>query len=686
LGSLVAGGSRLDRGRLMFVLKLLGGALLEDAVGVYAGPAVQRHRLALLAILAISRGRALPREKLMALLWPERDAQQARRLLNQSVYVLRRALGEEAILTVGDALRLQPHALRCDAVEFEEAINAGESEKAAGIYQGSFLDGFFLSHAPDFERWVEDEWRRLADLQAQALKELAVAAEERGALPAAVGWWKALVAHDPFNSTAVLHLVQALESAGDRAGALQQAAAHERLLREELAVGLPADLVAVVTRLQEAPASTATVQRPARPSIRPMSAAAAPMARAPSREAARADGRVTSSRLRRIPAFGALALLIVAGALVANRMGPRDLDPVVQDEAAKAHEPTSVDTGVLPPERRTTSIAAYELYRRASDPVLMRDDETARQALEYLRQAVALDPAYAAAWSGLARLTFRVNVTPLGQAIPEEEFRFALQAAHRAVELDDSLAEGHAFLGTLQMAAFDFTAAEASFARAITLEPARSVTRQWRMGLYLWTARPAEALVEAERAAAIDPLSPAGQAEVARALSANGRCREALARLERLEAVEPPLLRVPVIAAQCEAQLQAWESAIAALRHVPGGHEPLSEGMLGYLLARTARRDEALQVLDSLLVQHQQGLSGAFPIAVVHAGLGDFAEALTWLEQAIEDRSLLATIVHFTVLQPVVGLLDGDPRLERLPPAFHHLAALYGGQEWAQGY
>jgi DNA-binding SARP family transcriptional activator/Tfp pilus assembly protein PilF len=684
LDSLVAGGSRLDRGRLMFVLKLLGGALLEDAAGVYAGPAVQRHRLALLAILAISRGRALPREKLMALLWPERDAQQARRLLNQSVYVLRRALGEEAILTVSDALRLQPHALRCDAVEFEAAINAGEPEKAAGIYQGSFLDGFFLTHAPDFERWVEDERRRLADLQAQALKELAVAAEERGEVRVAVGWWKAQVTHDPLDSTAVLRLVQALEAAGDPSGALQQAAVHERMLREELAVGLPADLVAVVTRLREAPANTAAMQQPARPSIRPTTTA--PMARAPSREAARAGGPVPPSRLRRVSVFGAVALLIVAGALVANRMGPRDLNPVVQDEAGEANKIAPIDAAVLPPERRTTSIAAYELYRRASDPVVLRDDGTARQALEYLRQAVALDPAYAAAWAGLARLTVRVNVVPLGRAIPEEEFRFALQAAHRAVELDDSLAEGHAFLGALQAAGFDFAAAEASFARAIALEPARSITRQWRMGLYLWTARPAEALVEAERAAAIDPLSPAGQAEVARALSANGRCREALARLERLEAVEPPLLRVPMIAAQCKAQLQSWESAIAALRDVPGGHEPLSEGMLGYLLARTARRDEALQVLESLLVQHQQGLSGAFPLAVVHAGLGDFAEALTWLERAIEDRSLLATIVHFTVLQPVVGLLDGDPRLERLPPAFHHLAALYGGQEGTQGY
>jgi DNA-binding SARP family transcriptional activator len=666
----------------MFVLKLLGGALLEDAAGVYAGPAVQRHRIALLAILAISRGRALPREKLMALLWPERDAQHVRRLLNQAVYMLRRALGEDAILTVGDALRLPPDALRCDAVEFEDTINAGGPEKAAGIYQGSFLDGFFLPHAPDFERWVEKERRRLADLQAQALKELAVAAAERGELRAAVGWCKALVAHDPLDSTAVLRLVQALESAGERTGALQQAAAHERLLREELAVGLPADVVAMVARLREAPDSAAAVPQPARPSTRPTTTA--PMTRGPSHEAVRAGDPLTPSRLRRVPAFGALALLIVAGALVANRMGPRDLNPVVQDEAGAANKIAPIDAAVLRPEQRTTSVAAHELYARASDPAVLRDDEAARQALENLRQAVALDPAYAAAWAQLARLAVRVKQASPGSAMREEDFHFALQAAHRAVELDDSLAEGHAFLGLLQMAGFDFAAAEASFARAIALEPARSLTRQWRTALYLWTARPAEALVEAERAAAIDPLSASAQAEVARALSANGRCREALARLERLAEVEPPLLRVPMIAAQCKAQLQSWESAIAALRDAPGDRVPLRDGMLGYLLARAAQRDEALRVLESLLVQHQRGLSGAFPIAMVHAGLGDLAEALTWLERAIEDGSLRATVIHFTALQLVVGLLDGDPRLERLPPALHRLAALYSGQRAAR--
>jgi DNA-binding SARP family transcriptional activator len=132
----------------MFVLRLFGGGSLEAADEVRTGPAVQRHRIALLAVLAMHRSRAVPREKLNALLWPERGTEHVRRLLNQSVYVLRRVLGDGAILSVGDALRLQPNVVRCDVIEFEEAVAAGQLESAAEIYNGPFLDGFFLDGGP----------------------------------------------------------------------------------------------------------------------------------------------------------------------------------------------------------------------------------------------------------------------------------------------------------------------------------------------------------------------------------------------------------------------------------------------------------------------------------------------------------------------------------------------------------
>jgi len=109
----------------MLFLRLLGGLSLCGNGSTLTGPATQRHRLALLALLASSRSRPQSRDKLVAWLWPERDVEHARNLLNQGVHVLRRAIGEAGIISAQDELRLDPAAVACDVVAFEDAIAAG---------------------------------------------------------------------------------------------------------------------------------------------------------------------------------------------------------------------------------------------------------------------------------------------------------------------------------------------------------------------------------------------------------------------------------------------------------------------------------------------------------------------------------------------------------------------------------
>jgi DNA-binding SARP family transcriptional activator len=645
----------------VLILKLFGGASLESANGTgYSGPSLQRHRIALLAVLATHRPRAMPREKLMELLWPERDAAQARRLLNQSVYVLRRAFGEEAILTTVDALRLNPDVVRCDVVEFEECAAAGELARAVRLYAGPFLDGFFLDDAPDLERWVAEERSRLAGLQAKVLLGLAESSESRGDARVAADWLKALIAHDPSSSGAVLRLMRVLESSGDPAGALLQAAAHERLLQEELGVGLPQEITAIVERLHGSAASggppLASGGTARRAGIHVADAVAGNSQEEPSAHAPPAHLRPW-----KLVASGASAIL-VCGFLAWRLWGPGE-----SQVPAAADAWLGDDGQMLPPERRTSSIAAYELFVRASDPAALRDVTAAQQALEDFRQAVALDPGYAAAWLGLARMTMRVGAAQPGDIPAANALSASLAAVDRAVKLDDTIAEAYALRALLQLLEFDYPAAETSFARALALDPSLGVARQWRVGLFLWTARSAEALAEAERAAALDPVSPAAQAEVARALGANGRCREALARLERLEGVDPPLLRVPSISAECKGQMRMWQSAVADLRAAPGDRGPLDQALLGFLLAKAGDREEALGILNALDERRRIGSGGAFPVAVVHAGLGNRDEALTTLRQALDDRSLQATHHHFTALRPVLDALAADARLGQIP-------------------
>jgi DNA-binding SARP family transcriptional activator/TolB-like protein len=238
----------------MVTLQLLGGLTLEGPDGALTGPATQRKRLALLALLAVAPTQRLSREKLLAYLWPESAPGPARHQLSSALYEVRKAAGEQAILSAGEELRLNPAVIRTEVVDFESALEQGDHERAVALYRGPFLDGFFLSDAPEFERWVDGERERLAGCYARVLEALAEAAWDQGDFTGAAEWWKARAAHNLYDSRVALRLMQALESSGNRAGALQHAAVHEKLLREELGIELTPEVAALAERLRAGPA------------------------------------------------------------------------------------------------------------------------------------------------------------------------------------------------------------------------------------------------------------------------------------------------------------------------------------------------------------------------------------------------------------------------------------------------
>ncbi len=237
----------------MFSLHVLGGASIEGPDGPLAGRAAQRHRLALLALLAaIPRG-GLTRDKLIAYLWPERNTERARHALSDSVYRINKAIGQEAVVAVGDELRLDPERLPSDLAAFREAFDAEDWERAVDAYAGPFLDGFHLPRAPEFERWVDGERDRLARRYASALEALAEERAAAGDLTGAVAAWRRRAAHDRYDSRVSLRLMEALEAAGNRAGALQHARIHAQLLEEEFGTGPDPQVLALADRLRTAP-------------------------------------------------------------------------------------------------------------------------------------------------------------------------------------------------------------------------------------------------------------------------------------------------------------------------------------------------------------------------------------------------------------------------------------------------
>src|SRR5918995_2082075 len=109
----------------MFRLITFGGLLLQRDGTLHLGPAAQRRRLAILAVIAAARGRGVSRERLVSLLWPESSPEAGRHSLYQAIHAIRRALGSDEVLLGSIALQLNSNLITSDINEFELANEQG---------------------------------------------------------------------------------------------------------------------------------------------------------------------------------------------------------------------------------------------------------------------------------------------------------------------------------------------------------------------------------------------------------------------------------------------------------------------------------------------------------------------------------------------------------------------------------
>jgi TolB-like protein/DNA-binding SARP family transcriptional activator len=251
-------GERAVNSSPTFHLRLFGAPSIEregaDASRL-TGRVAQRHRVALLALVAMAPGRRLSRDKLITYLWPESDPERGRNLLKVSSYVVRTALGDGALVSEGDDLLLGADVVRVDAAEFEAALERANHAHAVALYRGPFLDGFFLSDAPEFEQWADGERACLAAGYAKALEALAEETEARRDFSTAAAHWRTRATLDPYDSRVALRLMRALEASGNRAGALQHASVHERVLQQEFGIAPAPAIAELAVRLRREPAA-----------------------------------------------------------------------------------------------------------------------------------------------------------------------------------------------------------------------------------------------------------------------------------------------------------------------------------------------------------------------------------------------------------------------------------------------
>lgn len=239
----------------MLELRVLGTLQLSASDGREVKALVhQAKRAALLAYLATAVPRGLHRrDKLLALFWPEFDEQRARAALSQAIYVLRAMLGEQAVIPRADgAVGLNAELVWCDVGAFEAALDAGHAEDALALYRGDLLDGFFISEASEFERWVEAERARLRERASKGAWALADAKAAEGDGFEAARWARRAAELAPADEAVIQRLMRFLDRLGDRAAALRAYETFVARLRQDLELEPSPETDALADTIREA--------------------------------------------------------------------------------------------------------------------------------------------------------------------------------------------------------------------------------------------------------------------------------------------------------------------------------------------------------------------------------------------------------------------------------------------------
>lgn len=284
------------------------------------------------------------------------------------------------------------------------------------------------------------------------------------------------------------------------------------------------------------------------------------------------------------------------------------------------------------------------------------------QAVEFLLQAIALDPSHAPSHAFLAGAWSTLAI--YGELPPREAFAAARAAASRATELVPAMSEGHEMLGAVQLF-FDWDPTEAmrSLDRAIELDPDSCNARHLRALALAQGGRHAAALAEMQRALRADPLSLISHTDVGylhywnRDFDAALSASEATLRLDSSFA-HVHLLRAYVLSALGR-DAEASNAIDKSLRL--GCRPPMLSGDRAYILGRAGNVAEARSIIAALQAEGRHRYIDPFAVALGYLGLGEHSQFFEWLERAAENRS--RDLVLLEVL-PVMNAVRDDPRFE----------------------
>jgi adenylate cyclase len=336
----------------------------------------------------------------------------------------------------------------------------------------------------------------------------------------------------------------------------------------------------------------------------------------------------------------------------------------IQDEIATAIADklqVTLATGRREPLVRppTDNLEAYDLYLRGRF-LVTQGGEDVRTGLEYFHQALATDPNYALAHAGIAEAYHWLGAT--GILRPKDVLPKAREAAMRALELDETLAEAHFQLGLLAWAFdFEWSNAEKHLLRALELNPDLPQVHSL-YGFFLASmGRFEESLSNLQRGVQLDPLAQIAHTWFGQVLTWLERFPEAIHRLRTALELNPTSWHANHILGMAYRLNSNYPAAVEALQTAVdlAGRHPWSVMELGLIYLASGSPSEAEAVYDELSSRWNREYVPPTTLSFLSGALGRVDEAFEWLERAYDERDTLMTWVK---ILPHFDPLRDDPR------------------------
>ena len=311
-------------------------------------------------------------------------------------------------------------------------------------------------------------------------------------------------------------------------------------------------------------------------------------------------------------------------------------------------------------DRQSANSQAYEHYLRGRHQWAKGTIDGLHKAQDHFQKAIALDPSYARAYSGLAdtyALLGSYDIMPIGESHP-----LGREAALKALELDESLGEAHRSLAAIIADHYwDWGEVERHYRRAIALDP-NDVTTLASYSFYLaYTGRPGEAIPIAEQACRLDPVSPSARMILGIVLDWGGSVDAAVRQFEEALDLDSNFNVAHIMLGLAYLRKGMPERALAEAQkaRAASSTRPDVIALYGYTLARAGRSHEALDTLDELRRLASPRTPSPFLMALVYVGLEDRDRAFEWLGKALEARSWELPVLK---MNPIFDALRSDPR------------------------